>query len=211
MWSSHTNLVALALPSPQHPASTLFPLEDDNLFAALPPAPHRLAVQLTHLAGAAAAHPRISTRLDLPLPPTFPADSARISHLSFAPDGSQLLVAVSAGGAHVGVDDLVTVFEQRSSCVDDWACVLQESVGRFGGARSGGGGAGVVGKRVVATRWVGEPRRVRPLVPNLKLDVALAQTDAPSFARSGTPRPSFQTRASKPRSRCTARRPDQHL
>ncbi|GAA5904905.1 hypothetical protein JCM8208_007216 [Rhodotorula glutinis] len=160
VWSSHTNLVALALPSPQHPAPTLFPLDKDNdLFAALPHAPTRLAVQLTHLAGAAAAYPRVSTRLDLPLPPTFPAEWARISHLSFAPDGSQLLVAVSAGG---GVDDLVTLFEQRSSCVDDWACVLQESVGRFGGARSGGGGAGLVGKRVVATRWVGEPRRWYP-------------------------------------------------
>ncbi|KPV76130.1 uncharacterized protein RHOBADRAFT_53113 [Rhodotorula graminis WP1] len=163
VWSSHTNLVALALPSPQHPAPTLFPLaHDDDLFAALPPAPHRLAVQLTHLAGTAAAHPRVSTRLDLPLPPTFPADSARISHLSFAPDGSQLVVTVSAGDSHVGVDDLVTVFEQRSSCVDDWACVLQESVGRFGGARSASGGAGVSGKRVIATRWVGEPRRWYP-------------------------------------------------
>ncbi|GAA5851227.1 hypothetical protein JCM9279_007490 [Rhodotorula babjevae] len=162
VWSSHTNLVALALPSPPHPAPPLFPLADDDLFAALPAPSPRLAVQLTQLAGAAAAHPRVSTRLDLPLPPTFPADSARISHLSFAPDGAQLLVAVSAGGAHAGVDDLVTVFEQRSSCVDDWACVLQESVGRFGGARSGGGSAGASGKKVVATRWVGEPRRWYP-------------------------------------------------
>ncbi|GAA6054199.1 hypothetical protein JCM3770_002829 [Rhodotorula araucariae] len=156
VWSSHTNLVALALPTPAAPAPPLF-TENQDLFTPPLPSP-ALAVQLTHLAGTGAAHPRVQTRLDVPLPLAFPAAGAHISHLSFAPDGTQLLVVVSTAPA-AGADDLVTVFEQRSSCVDDWACVLQESVGRFGGARTAGGH---VGKHIVSTRWVGEPRRWYP-------------------------------------------------
>ncbi|GAA5999437.1 uncharacterized protein JCM10292_001291 [Rhodotorula paludigena] len=167
VWSAHTNLLAVPLPPAPQPAHA--PLwADHEPFPATSATP-TLAIQLTHLAGTGAASPRTSTRLDVPLPASFPAASARISLLSFSPDASQLVAVVTARGASGGggvADDLVTVFEQRSSCVDDWACVLQESVGRFGGARSSAGGssgvADAAGKKVMSLRWIGEPRRWYP-------------------------------------------------
>ena len=52
----------------------------------------------------------------------------------------------------------MTVFEQESGCVNEWRVVWHERVRRFGREVCKGAGGG--GKRVVASRWLGEPRKV---------------------------------------------------
>ena len=51
-------------------------------------------------------------------------------------------------------EDVMTVFEQRRGCINEWDVGWHERVGNFG---EGGEG----GKQVVSVRWLGEARKVR--------------------------------------------------
>lgn len=140
-WSTHSNLLAVAAP-PTPPGSTA-------------------SIHLTHFAGQGAASPRVALSLPVPVPvpvsgPRAPdavatTADARVSHLSFSPDSCHLVAVVSTPLA----SDLVTLYEQRGACVDEWDCTAQEDCARFTPEGP------TAEKHVVSLRWVGESRRVR--------------------------------------------------
>ncbi|GAA6034279.1 hypothetical protein JCM8097_003821 [Rhodosporidiobolus ruineniae] len=156
-YSTTSNLLALASP-PSTP--TPFPLFPSDPLTHARPAPP-LEITLTHLSSpVSSAVPRVQVRLQIPSSSTSTAES-RITHLSFSPDGEQLL-AVSSSPSTGG--DYLTLFDHRSPSLDEgWEAVLHEPVGRFApptGMDARGVKAGE--KRVLSVRWVGEPRRWYP-------------------------------------------------
>lgn len=91
--------------------------------------------------------PRLTFTLDPPASNT----PASISHLDFSPCGCYLL-AVTTGLS----EDVLTVFEQKDGCINNWAVCWSERVERFGEDAAAGGNV----KRFVGMRWIGEPRNV---------------------------------------------------
>lgn len=137
------------------------------IFASLGPShaptqsPPSLGIRLSHLESRDANTPRTNVRLDIPLPPLQSApshDDWRVSLLSWSPDSSQLLAVVSSPSPTSHESDLLALFEHSGACIDEgWNLVALERVSRFGAPA-----APVLKKKVVAVRWVGEPRRWYP-------------------------------------------------
>lgn len=177
-WSTHTGLLAVALPS-----STALPSLFADWFGSpeVPPQPTSTgpAIHLTHFSGADAATPRVRITLPVPVPPVSnagtpdPAPARRISHLSFSPDSSFLVAIVrdpssSTAVEGKGASDSITLYEQRGPCIDEWDCVAQEDAGRFTAQAGAPSSSQSKRKRVVSLRWVGEPRRVSAACSTLR-------------------------------------------
>ncbi|GAA5992434.1 hypothetical protein JCM10908_000815 [Rhodotorula pacifica] len=200
-WSSHSNLLAIAAPPTSHAPTPLVDLlYNDDLLKATTTTPMAAnattpTIQLTGFSGAEAACPRVRITLPVPVPvpaqisvsppSDTPASSSderqpppppRVTHLSFSPDSAYLLAVMhvpSSSSSSATTSDLITLYEQRGACIDEWDCVAQEDVARLA-ARSEGGRAGmgdsaspqaggeVLQRRVVSLRWVGESRRWYP-------------------------------------------------
>ncbi|KAK4332614.1 hypothetical protein RTBOTA2_001323 [Rhodotorula toruloides] len=178
-WSSTTNLLAIALPANPAQNAALHPIfsshsPSDALLQPL----ISLSIRLSHLESRDASTPRTTVRLDIPLPPlpptSFPAISnqpadRRISLLSWSPDSSQLLAVVSSPSPTSADSDLLALFEHSGACIDDgWNLVLLEPVSRFGAPFAAA--TAVQQKKVVAVRWVGEPRRWYPAPAGLQTE-----------------------------------------
>lgn len=169
-WSC-TNL--LAIPTPILPPSpSLLGLPYTH------PVPPLLSVTLTHFTGTSLNYPssttggignekgdkgkgKLKSRLSfsLILPPT-PLKS-KITRLSFAPCGGHLLVYTTTDlpteegqGEEEGGNDLITIFEQKSGCINEWNLCWSEKLINFGKKERS--------KKVIDLRWLGEPRKVSP-------------------------------------------------
>ncbi|POY76741.1 hypothetical protein BMF94_0333 [Rhodotorula taiwanensis] len=171
-WSTHTGLLAVALPSSTAPPS-LFADWFGSPEASSQPTSTGPTIHLTHFSGADAATPRVRITLPVPVPPVSnagtpdPAPTRRITHLSFSPDSSFLVAIVrdpssSTAVEGKGASDSITLYEQRGPCIDEWDCVAQEDAGRFTAQAGAPSSSQSKRKRVVSLRWVGEPRRWYP-------------------------------------------------
>ncbi|BGP30375.1 hypothetical protein JCM10296v2_002129 [Rhodotorula toruloides] len=181
-WSSTTNLLAIAVPASPAQNTALHPVFASSIFAdALPPALVSLGIRLSHLESRDASTPRTNIRLDIPLPPLPPTslpgthaqpDDRRISLLSWSPDSSQLLAVVSSPNSVQS--DLLALFEHSGACIDEgWTLVLLEPVSRFKAPSPAATPAPQ--KKVVAVRWVGEPRRWYPAPVGLQTEGSSAR------------------------------------
>lgn len=54
-----------------------------------------------------------------------------------------------------GGNDLITIFEQKSGCINEWNLCWSEKLNSFGKVLTKG-----ESKKVIDLRWLGEPRKV---------------------------------------------------
>jgi hypothetical protein len=151
-------------------------------------------VKMTHLTGTSTAL-KSSIQFTVPLPAsasTSAAGPATTTHLSFSPCGAYLLAVSSSD-----VAETVTVLEQQGGCINKWEPVWCERVARFTGEGDGSPGTSTaVGsstpipmtepRRLISSRWLGEPRRVRSsssrsLLPCAHLTSRIVVSNASKF------------------------------